>query len=69
MAGCSLLLTFRDHVAGPLQDGRLAALLEDWLPPFRSPFLYYFSRRQMAPPVRAFVDFVRRQPDRTPAAP
>lgn len=43
-----------------LADGRLVRVLEDWcpvLPPF---FLYYPGRRQVPPPLRAFIDMARR---------
>jgi DNA-binding transcriptional LysR family regulator len=36
-------------------------LLDDWLQPFSGPFLYYPSRRQMPGPLRAFVDFLKRE--------
>lgn len=58
-AGVGLLATFEDFVASALAEGRLEAVLQDWLPPFSGPYLYYPSRRHMPAPLRAFVDFVR----------
>jgi DNA-binding transcriptional LysR family regulator len=55
-SGAGLLMTFEQWVREPVRAGRLVSLLEDWLPPFPGPFLYYPSRRQMPPPLRAFVD-------------
>jgi len=37
---------------------RLVSLMEDWCEPFPGPFLYYPSRRQTPPALRAFIDFV-----------
>jgi DNA-binding transcriptional LysR family regulator len=34
-------------------------VLEDWCAPYPGPFLYYPSRRQMRPALRAFIDFFR----------
>ncbi len=45
----------RDHLAA----GRLVRVLEDWCPPFPGLHLYYPSRRQMRPALRAFIDFFR----------
>jgi DNA-binding transcriptional LysR family regulator len=58
-AGVGLLATFEDFVAPGIAAGRLEAVLEDWLPPFTGPYLYYPSRRHMPAPLRAFVDFVK----------
>ena len=45
------------HVAA----GRLVPLLERWSAPFPGYFLCYPAQRQMAPPLRAFIDSVRSQ--------
>ena len=42
-----------------LATGRLIRVLEDWCPPFDGFFVYYPSRRQMRPALRAFVDFFK----------
>lgn len=44
----------REHIAA----GRLVRLMPDWTPAFPGFFLYYPSRRQVPPPLRAFLDFV-----------
>jgi len=44
----------RDDVAA----GTLVSVLDDWCAPFPGPFLYYPSRRQPPPALRAFIDFV-----------
>jgi len=58
-AGVGLMATFEDFVVASIAAGRLEAVLEDWLPPFTGPYLYYPSRRHMPAPLRAFVDFVK----------
>jgi DNA-binding transcriptional LysR family regulator len=51
-----------DLQIGPLVEaGRMVRLLADWTPPFPGFYLYYPSRRQMPPPLRAFLDFVQRR--------
>jgi DNA-binding transcriptional LysR family regulator len=57
--GAGALLTFEDYVAQAIADGRLVRLLSEWLPPFAAPCLYYFSGRQVPPPLRAFIDHAR----------
>jgi len=59
IAGLGLIATFEDFVAAALKDGRLERVLDDWLPPFTGPLLYYPSRRHMPAPLRAFVDFIK----------
>ncbi|MFZ0266657.1 LysR family transcriptional regulator [Caulobacter sp.] len=58
-AGVGLLATFEGFVAPAIAAGRLETVLDDWLPPFSGPYLYYPSRRHMPAPLRAFVDFVK----------
>ncbi|MCG8272354.1 LysR family transcriptional regulator [Aquamicrobium sp. NLF2-7] len=57
--GAGIAFVFEDYVRQPLADGRLVRLLEDWCPPFDGFFVYYPSRKQMRPALRAFVDFFR----------
>jgi len=62
VAGLGLIATFEDFLSPHLESGALESVLADWLPPFSGPFLYYHSRRHMPGPLRAFVDFLKRQP-------
>lgn len=57
--GAGLALVFEDYVRDHLAAGRLVRVLEDWCPSFDGFFVYYPSRRQMRPALRAFVDFFR----------
>lgn len=57
--GAGLAFVFEDYVREPLRDGRLVRVLEDWCPSFEGFFVYYPSRRQMRPALRAFIDFFR----------
>jgi DNA-binding transcriptional LysR family regulator len=47
------------HVAALVRSGKLERVLAPWSPSFPGFYLYYPSRRQMPPVLRAFVDFVR----------
>lgn len=52
-----------EHLIGDLiQTGRLVSVLDDWTPPFPGFYLYYTSRRQMPPALRAFIDVMRATP-------
>ena len=59
LGGLGLVYTFESQVAQHVADGRLIRVLEDWCPPFDGFFVYYPSRRQMRPALRAFVDFFK----------
>jgi DNA-binding transcriptional LysR family regulator len=49
-----------DFQAAPyLARGEVERVLADWSPRFPGLYLYYPSRRQMPPALRAFIDFVR----------
>jgi DNA-binding transcriptional LysR family regulator len=52
------------QVAPLLATGALKRVLQDWSPPFPGFYLYYPSRRQTPPALRAFVAFIR-QPSNT----
>ncbi len=56
--GVGFWSTFEGYVGESVKAGRLVSVLEDWLPPFPGPFLYYPSRRQPPPALAAFVSFV-----------
>ena len=50
---------FDTGVETDIREGRLIRVLDDWCPPFDGFSLYYSSRRQMRPALRAFIDFFR----------
>lgn len=56
--GAGFWATFEGYVRDDVRAGALVSVLEDWLPPFPGPFLYYPSRRQPPPALSAFVSFV-----------
>jgi DNA-binding transcriptional LysR family regulator len=58
--GAGLLQLPVAYVARELAAGRLVEVLADWDQPRLGPFfLYYPSRRQVRPPLKALVDFLR----------
>ncbi|MFB6417609.1 MULTISPECIES: LysR family transcriptional regulator [Bradyrhizobium] len=56
--GVGVWATMDGYVREALKSGALVSLMEDWCEPFPGPFLYYPSRRQVPPALRAFIDFV-----------
>ncbi|WGD52510.1 LysR family transcriptional regulator [Bradyrhizobium sp. CB1650] len=56
--GAGIWATIDGYVSEALTSGALVSVLEDWCEPFPGPFLYYPSRRQVPPALRAFIDFV-----------
>ncbi len=59
IGGAGLAYAFEMRVIEHIEAGRLVRVLEDWCPPYPGPYLYYASRRQMRPALRAFIDFFR----------
>lgn len=59
--GLGIVATFEDFIRPHLESGELVEILPDWQQPFSGPFLYYPSRRHMPAPLRAFVDWVKRE--------
>jgi DNA-binding transcriptional LysR family regulator len=58
-AGVGIGFFFQDEVQDLLARGALVQVLADWTPTFPGAYLYFPSRRNPAPPLRAFVDYVR----------
>lgn len=60
VAGAGLLQFSRTALSRELGDGRLVTVLDDFqAPPVDGFFLYYPGRRQLRPPLKALVDFLR----------
>ncbi|WFS02941.1 LysR substrate-binding domain-containing protein [Rhizobium tumorigenes] len=59
MNGAGLAYLFNIRVEDEVAGGRLVRVLEDWCQPYPGPFLYYPSRRQLRPALRAFIDFFK----------
>jgi len=58
--GAGLIQLPTAYVTAYVAAGRLVAVLDDWeQPKVDGFFLYYSSRRQMRPPLKALVDFLR----------
>jgi len=58
--GLAIIQTPLPLIASDLSEGKLTTVLEQWAPnPLTGFFLYYPSRRQMRPPLKALVDFLR----------
>jgi len=58
--GIGVLYEISDYVAPLIAEGRLVAVLEDWMPPPSDGFfLYYPSRRQNPAALQALIDFLR----------
>ena len=59
IAGLGIICTFEEFLREALDRGELTEVLSDWRQSFSGPFLYYPSRNMPAP-LRAFVDFIRK---------
>ncbi|MDG1643586.1 LysR family transcriptional regulator [Klebsiella huaxiensis] len=59
LAGVGIAYQFAHQVDGWLASGQLVQLLPEWTPAFPGFYVYYPSRKQMASPLRAFVDYLR----------
>jgi DNA-binding transcriptional LysR family regulator len=59
VAGVGIGFFFEDEVRDLISTGRLVQLLADWTPAFPGAYLYFPSRRNPAPPLRAFLDYLR----------
>lgn len=57
--GLGIAFASEQLIAPHVAAGRLVPLLERWSAPFPGYYLCYPAQRQMAPPLRAFIDSVR----------
>ena len=63
VAGLGIVYLFEDWLRPYIDRGLLEPVLESWWPQFSGPYLYYPGRRLVPAPLRAFVDFIRTEPD------
>jgi DNA-binding transcriptional LysR family regulator len=59
-AGGGITFGMEDTFKPYVESGQLVPLLDEYCPPFAGFFLYYPSRRNLAPKLRALVDHVKR---------
>lgn len=57
--GAGLAMLFEDEIPDRLEAGELVPVLDDWTAPFLGFHLYYPSRRQLSPALRAFIDHLK----------
>jgi DNA-binding transcriptional LysR family regulator len=62
VSGMGVACLLDSQVRRELADGELVAVLRDWSPAVPPNYLYYPSRRQMGPAMRAFVETMRVAP-------
>jgi len=65
VAGLGVIYTFEEFLRPAIQSGTLVPVLQDWWQSFSGPFLYYPSRTHMPGPLRALVDFLRDEANRS----
>lgn len=58
-SGRSVGWHMEQDVRDDLEAGRLEQVLDDWCQPFQGAFLYHPSRRQVPPPLRALIEFLK----------
>ena len=61
-AGLGLAYVVESSVRAQLADKSLVRVLDSFCRPFPGFFLYYPSRAQMAPKLKALIDFLRFRP-------
>ena len=61
-AGSGIVCLFEDWLKPNFASGALVPVLEDWWESFPGPFLYYPGRRLVPAPLRAFIDYVKANP-------
>lgn len=62
LGGTGIVYLFEDWLRPYLESGALEPVLKPWWPSFSGPFLYYPGRRLVPAPLRAFIDFIKANP-------
>lgn len=62
VAGTGIVFTFEDWLKPHFENGTLEPVLKPWWQTFSGPFLYYYGRRLVPAPLRAFIDFIKSPP-------
>jgi DNA-binding transcriptional LysR family regulator len=57
--GVGIAYLVRDEIQSLIDSGKLVRILEDWSPSYPGFYLYYPSRRQAPPALRALVEFLK----------
>jgi DNA-binding transcriptional LysR family regulator len=63
IAGVGIVYLWEEMLRLHLDSGALEPVLEPWWQSFCGPFLYYPGRRHLPAPLRALVDFLKRDAD------
>jgi DNA-binding transcriptional LysR family regulator len=58
--GCGIVALFEEWLQPQFDSGALEPVLEPWWLGFSGPFLYYSGRRLVPAPLRALIDFIKR---------
>lgn len=59
LSGVGIAYVLEEHVTEYVKSKKLLPLLRDWCPKVAPNYLYYPSRRQMKPALRAFIEAMR----------
>jgi DNA-binding transcriptional LysR family regulator len=59
-AGLGIAASFHGFYADLIESGAVEEILGDWSAPFPGPFLFYSQRHYLPGPLRAFVDFIKK---------
>jgi DNA-binding transcriptional LysR family regulator len=62
LGGTGIVYLFEDWLRPYLESGALEPVLKPWWPSFSGPFLYYPGRRLVPAPLRAFIEFIKANP-------
>jgi DNA-binding transcriptional LysR family regulator len=62
LGGTGIIYLFEDWLRPYLESGALEPVLEPWWPSFSGPLLYYPGRRLVPAPLRAFIEFIKANP-------
>lgn len=67
LSGTGVACLLQPQAANAFADGLLEPVLREWSPTVEPNYLYFPSRRQLSPAVRAFVDAMKSVPDESTA--